>query len=47
VADVFDRNPVLYEFFGETRRVSTLVEVGRFAISGAKIEVEAVAVLPS
>ena len=47
--DVDDRpkiNPVRQEFFGETRPASTLVEVSRLAIPGAKIEVEAVAVLP-
>lgn len=39
-------NPVRQEFFGETRPASTLVEVSRLAIPGAKLEVEAVAVLP-
>ena len=39
-------NPVRQEFFGETRPASTLVEVGPLAVPGAKIEVEAVAVLP-
>jgi 2-iminobutanoate/2-iminopropanoate deaminase len=38
-------NPVRREFFGETRPASTLVEVNRLAIPGAKIEVDAVAVL--
>lgn len=49
LTDVDDRpkiNPVRQEFFGETRPASTLVEVSRLAIPGAKIEVEAVAVLP-
>ena len=49
LTDVDDRpaiNPVRQRFFGETRPASTLVEVGRLAIPGAKIEVEAVAVLP-
>jgi enamine deaminase RidA (YjgF/YER057c/UK114 family) len=32
--------------FGESRPASTLVEVSRLAIPGAKIEVEAVAVVP-
>src|SRR5437764_3369887 len=48
--DVDDRariNPVRREVFGETRPASTLVEVSRLAIEGAKIEVEAVAVLRS
>jgi 2-iminobutanoate/2-iminopropanoate deaminase len=38
-------NPVRREFFGKARPASTLVEVSRLAIQGAKIEVEAVAVL--
>lgn len=49
LTDVEDRptiNPVRQEFFGETRPASTLVEVSRLAIPGAKLEVEAVAVLP-
>ncbi len=49
LTDVDDRpkiNPVRQEFFGPTRPASTLVEVSRLAIPGAKIEVEAVAVLP-
>jgi reactive intermediate/imine deaminase len=48
LTDVDDRpriNPVRQEFFGETRPASTLVEVSRLAIPGAKIEVEAVALL--
>jgi 2-iminobutanoate/2-iminopropanoate deaminase len=49
LTDVDDRpsiNPVRQAFFGETRPASTLVEVSRLAIPGAKIEVEAVAILP-
>jgi 2-iminobutanoate/2-iminopropanoate deaminase len=38
-------NPVRQEFFGEVRPASTLVEVSGLAIPGAKIEVEAVALL--
>ena len=48
LTDVDDRakiNPVRQEVFGETRPASTLVEVSRLAIPGAKIEVEAVAVV--
>lgn len=48
--DVDDRpliNPVRQRFFGEARPASTLVEISRLAIPGAKIEVEAVAVVPS
>jgi 2-iminobutanoate/2-iminopropanoate deaminase len=47
--DIDDRplvNPVRQEFFGDTRPASTLVEISRLAVPGAKIEVEAVAVLP-
>ena len=49
LTDVDDRrliNPVRQEFFGDARPASTLVEVSRLAILGAKIEVEAVAVVP-
>jgi 2-iminobutanoate/2-iminopropanoate deaminase len=49
LTDVDDRariNPVRQEFFGSARPASTLVEVSRLAIPGAKIEVEAVAVVP-
>jgi reactive intermediate/imine deaminase len=48
VTDVADRsriNPVRQEVFGATRPASTLVEVARLAVAGAKIEVEAVAVV--
>jgi 2-iminobutanoate/2-iminopropanoate deaminase len=48
VTDVDDRpkvNPVRQEFFGDARPASTLVEVSRLAVPGAKIEVEAVAVV--
>jgi 2-iminobutanoate/2-iminopropanoate deaminase len=48
LTDVDDRpriNPVRREFFGETRPASTLVEVRRLAIPGAKVEIEAVAVV--
>ena len=38
-------NPVRQEFFGKHRPASTLVEISRLAIPGAKIEVEAVAVV--
>jgi reactive intermediate/imine deaminase len=47
LTDVDDRpkiNPVRQEVFGEVRPASTLVEISRLAIPGAKIEVEAVAV---
>jgi 2-iminobutanoate/2-iminopropanoate deaminase len=48
LTDIDDRpriNPVRREFFGETRPASTLVEVSRLAIPGAKVEIEAVAVV--
>ena len=48
LTDVDDRpliNPVRQDVFGAARPASTLVEVSRLAIPGAKIEVEAVAVL--
>ncbi len=50
LTDVDDRplvNPVRQEVFGATRPASTLVEVPRLAVEGAKIEVECVAVVPS
>jgi 2-iminobutanoate/2-iminopropanoate deaminase len=49
LTDVDDRariNPIRQEFFGEARPASTLVEISRLAVPGAKIEVEAVARLP-
>ena len=47
--DIDDRariNPVREEVFGDTRPASTLVEVSALAIPGAKLEVEAVALIP-
>ena len=44
--DVDDRpliNPVRQEFFGDTRPASTLVEVSRLAIPGARLEIESIA----
>ena len=38
-------NPVRQEFFGDARPASTLVEVSRLAVPGARIEIEAVAVV--
>jgi reactive intermediate/imine deaminase len=49
LTDIDDRpliNPVRQEVFGETRPASTLVEVSRLAVPGARLEVEAVALLP-
>jgi 2-iminobutanoate/2-iminopropanoate deaminase len=47
--DIEDRprvNPVREEFFGESRPASTLVEVSRLAVPGARVEIEAIAHLP-
>jgi 2-iminobutanoate/2-iminopropanoate deaminase len=47
--DVDDRtriNPVRREVFGESRPASTLVEVSRLAVPGARLEIEAIALLP-
>ena len=49
LTDVDDRpliNPVRQEVFGSSRPASTLIEVSRLAVEGAKVEVEAVAVVP-
>ena len=49
VTDIDDRariNPVRQDVFGDARPASTLVEVSALAIPGAKLEVEAVALLP-
>jgi enamine deaminase RidA (YjgF/YER057c/UK114 family) len=49
LTDVADRplvNPVRQEVFGSTRPASTLVEVTRLAVHGARIEVDALAVAP-
>jgi 2-iminobutanoate/2-iminopropanoate deaminase len=46
LVDVDDRariNPVRREVFGDARPASTLVEISRLAVPGARIEVEAVA----
>ena len=50
LTDIDDRpriNPVRQEVFGEARPASTLVEVPRLAVEGAKVEVECVALVPS
>ena len=50
LTDVNDRplvNPVRQEVFGDIRPASTLVEIPALAIPGAKIEVEAVALMPA
>ena len=50
LTDVDDRpkiNPVRREVFGDSRPASTLVEVSRLAVPGARVEIEAVALIPS
>jgi reactive intermediate/imine deaminase len=50
LTDVDDRpkiNPVRQEVFGNARPASTLVEVSRLVVPGAKVEIEAVALIPS
>ena len=50
LTDIDDRplvNPVRQEVFGETRPASTLVEVSALVIPGARIEVDAVALVPA
>jgi reactive intermediate/imine deaminase len=49
LTDIDDRpliNPLRQEVFGDSRPASTLVEVPRLAVDGAKIEIECVAVVP-
>jgi reactive intermediate/imine deaminase len=49
LTDVDERariNPVRQEAFGAARPASTLVEISQLAIPGARIEVEAVALVP-
>jgi 2-iminobutanoate/2-iminopropanoate deaminase len=48
--DIDDRpaiNPVRQDFFGDARPASTLVEVSRLAVPGARLEVEVIAHLPA
>jgi 2-iminobutanoate/2-iminopropanoate deaminase len=50
LTDIDDRpriNPVRQEVFGSTRPASTLVEVSRLAVEGARVEIECVALVPS
>jgi reactive intermediate/imine deaminase len=49
LTDIDDRpkiNPVRQELFGDVRPASTLVEVSRLAIPGAKVEIDVIAALP-
>ncbi len=49
LTDIDDRasiNPVRQEFFGEARPASTLIEISKLVLPGAKVEIDAVAVVP-
>ena len=49
LTDIDDRprvNPVRQDVFGSARPASTLVEVSRLAVVGAKIEVDAISTVP-
>jgi 2-iminobutanoate/2-iminopropanoate deaminase len=49
LTDIDDRpliNPVRQQVFGDARPASTLVEVPRLAVPGAKVEIECVALVP-
>jgi 2-iminobutanoate/2-iminopropanoate deaminase len=49
LTDIDDRpriNPLRQEAFGAARPASTLVEVPRLAVEGAKVEIECVALVP-
>lgn len=49
LTDVDDRarlNPLRQEAFGSARPASTLVEVPRLAVPGARVEIEAIALIP-
>jgi reactive intermediate/imine deaminase len=49
LTDIDDRpkiNPVRQEFFGDVRPASTLIEVSRLALPGAKVEIDVVACIP-
>lgn len=50
LTDIRDRasiNPIRQEFFGASRPASTLVEVSALAVPGMKVEVDAIAAVPS
>ena len=47
ISDLKLINPVRQEFFGSAKPASTAVQVVRLAVPGMKIEIEAVAGLPS
>jgi reactive intermediate/imine deaminase len=49
LVDIDDRpkiNPVRREVFGDARPASTLIEVSRLAVPGARLEIDAVALAP-
>jgi 2-iminobutanoate/2-iminopropanoate deaminase len=46
LTDIDDRpkiNPVRQQYFGDVRPASTLIEVARLAVPGAKVEIEVIA----
>lgn len=50
LTDIDDRpriNPVRQEVFGAARPASTLIEVSRLAVAGARLEVDAIAQAPA
>jgi 2-iminobutanoate/2-iminopropanoate deaminase len=50
LVDIGDRpriNPVRQEVFGDARPASTLIEVSRLAVDGARLEIDAVAQIPT
>ena len=49
LTDIDDRpriNPVRQEIFGQARPASTLIEISRLAIPGAKVEIDCIARIP-
>jgi 2-iminobutanoate/2-iminopropanoate deaminase len=49
LTDIEDRariNPVRQEVFGDSRPASTLVEISRLVVAGARLEVDAIAHAP-
>ena len=50
LTDVKDRpliNPIRQEYFGSTRPASTLIGVAELIVPGMKVEIEAIAALPT
>jgi len=49
LVDIDDRpriNPLRQSFFGDARPASTLVEVSGLAVAGARVEIDAIALVP-